>query len=168
VGRLRGQQRRPVRHAAALGIPVVSDFNWWSHSVCTLDLIDVDPADIQGSIRTRIWNSWSRSWSDDGEGELKGRKAIPNSHDRPPGLRGVRDDARCSIPGPIVRVRVPMMPYRRPDGVLVQPEFRPTRYGAVLGVIPGVDTILFADDLADAINEYTELAERSRSANPAT
>jgi hypothetical protein len=61
-----------------LGIPVVSDFNWWSHSVCTLDLIDVDPADIRGSLRTRIWNSWGDQWSDDGEGEVKGRKALPD------------------------------------------------------------------------------------------
>jgi hypothetical protein len=70
-------------------------------------------------------------------------------------------------PWPVIRPRVPMMPYRRPDGVLVQPEFRQTRYGAVLGVIPGVDAILFADDLADAVNEYTALAEASRK-NPPT
>lgn len=55
------------------GIPVVSDFNWWSHSVCTIDLVSLDP------FRTRIWNSWSDSWSENGTGILEGRKAIPDS-----------------------------------------------------------------------------------------
>ena len=35
-------------------IPVVSDFNWWSHSVCTMDLVDVDPANVPGSLQTLI------------------------------------------------------------------------------------------------------------------
>lgn len=60
------------------GIPVVSDFNWWGHSVCTLDLIQIDPADIVGSIQTDIWNSWGDTWSEKGIGRLKGRRAIPD------------------------------------------------------------------------------------------
>lgn len=56
-----------------LGIPVVSDFNWWSHSVCTIDLVSVNP------FSTRIWNSWGDSWSQNGTGILQGTKAIPNS-----------------------------------------------------------------------------------------
>lgn len=56
-----------------LGMPVVSDFNWWSHSVCTVDLVSLNP------FRTRIWNSWGDSWSENGTGILEGSKAIPDS-----------------------------------------------------------------------------------------
>lgn len=58
-----------------LGIPVVSDFNWWGHSVCTCRLVNVFD---DWSIETTIWNSWGDSWSDRGMGNLKGSKAIPN------------------------------------------------------------------------------------------
>lgn len=69
-----------------LNMPVVSDFNWWGHSVCTLRLVQIDPADIVGSIQTDIWNSWwtswtwgqGQEWSEDGIGRLQGRRAIPN------------------------------------------------------------------------------------------
>lgn len=54
------------------GIPVVSDFNWWGHSVCTMDLVSIKP------FRTRIWNSWGDNWSDNGAGILEGGKAVPN------------------------------------------------------------------------------------------
>lgn len=53
-------------------IPVVCDFNWWSHSVCALDLVSLSP------LRIRIWNSWGDSWSDNGMGILEGNKAIPD------------------------------------------------------------------------------------------
>ena len=56
-----------------LGIPVVSDFNWWSHSVCTVDLVSLNP------FRTRIQNSWGDSWSENGTGILEGSKAIPDA-----------------------------------------------------------------------------------------
>src|SRR5215831_9463122 len=56
-----------------MGYPVVSDFNWWSHSVCSIDLVSVNP------FRTRIWNSWGDSWSDKGMGILEAQKAIPDS-----------------------------------------------------------------------------------------
>lgn len=55
-----------------LGIPVVSDFSWWSHSVCTIDLVSLSP------FTTRIWNSWGDSWSSNGTGLLQGSKAIPD------------------------------------------------------------------------------------------
>lgn len=55
-----------------LNIPVVSDFNWWSHSVCTMDLVSLSP------FRTRIWNSWGDSWSENGSGILEGGRAIPD------------------------------------------------------------------------------------------
>lgn len=56
-----------------LGYPVVTDFNWWSHSVCTIDLVSINP------LSTRIWNSWGDSWSDKGMGILQGQKARPDS-----------------------------------------------------------------------------------------
>ena len=59
--------------ALLMGLPAVSDFNWWSHSVCTINLESINP------FRTRIWNSWGDSWSDNGTGILEGSKAIPDS-----------------------------------------------------------------------------------------
>jgi hypothetical protein len=56
-----------------LGFPVVSDFNWWGHSVCTIDLVSINP------FTTRIWNSWSDSWSQNGTGLLQGNKAVPDN-----------------------------------------------------------------------------------------
>lgn len=55
-----------------LGIPVVVDFNWWSHSVCALDLVKINPFQI------RIWNSWGDSWSENGTGILEGNHAVPD------------------------------------------------------------------------------------------
>lgn len=57
-----------------LNVPVVLDFNWWSHSVCGLDAVEVEP----GSFGVRIWNSWGDSWSDRGMGILQGSKAVPD------------------------------------------------------------------------------------------
>ncbi len=55
-----------------LGLPVVVDYSWWSHSICALDLVSLSPFQI------RIWNSWGDSWSANGTGILEGSKAIPN------------------------------------------------------------------------------------------
>lgn len=55
-------------------IPCAVDFNWWSHSVCGCDLVEVEP----GSFGLRIWNSWSDSYGERGMGVLRGSKAIPN------------------------------------------------------------------------------------------
>lgn len=85
-------------------VPVVSDFNWWSHSVLALDVVNGatqrnktrDPASgkkpslktydyvwamdhpITMGLGIRIWNSWADSWSDRGMGVLTGNKAIPD------------------------------------------------------------------------------------------
>lgn len=60
-----------------LNIPVVVDFNWWSHSVCAIRLVNWDKA--SKTIRDLdIWNSWNDTWSDNGVGRLSGSKAIPN------------------------------------------------------------------------------------------
>jgi hypothetical protein len=58
--------------ALLMGYPVVVDFNWWSHSVCAVDLVSLNPFQI------RIWNSWGDGWSDGGMGILEGNHAMPN------------------------------------------------------------------------------------------
>ena len=55
-----------------LNIPVVVDYNWWSHSVCAMDLVSLNP------FRIRIWNSWGDEWSENGTGILEGNRAIPD------------------------------------------------------------------------------------------
>lgn len=67
--------------------PVALDFNWWGHSVCGLDPVEVEP----GSFGVRIWNSWADSWGDRGTAVLRGGKAAP---DGAVGLRNVRAFAR--------------------------------------------------------------------------
>lgn len=58
-----------------LGQPVILDFNWWAHSVCGLDLVEVEP----GSFGIRIVNSWA-GWGDDmGMAVLRGRQAVPDN-----------------------------------------------------------------------------------------
>lgn len=59
------------------GIPVVSDFNWWGHSVLTVDLVSLNP------FKTRIWNSWGDRWSENGMGILEGNRAIPDGQIAP-------------------------------------------------------------------------------------
>lgn len=61
------------------GIPVIVDFNWWSHSVCAIDLVEVS----SGSFGLRIWNSWSDGWSEGGTGVLSGSRAIPDGATAP-------------------------------------------------------------------------------------
>ena len=55
-------------------VPVVVDFGWWSHSVCAMDPVEVEP----GSFGIRILNSWSDKWGDLGEAVLRGSKAHPD------------------------------------------------------------------------------------------
>lgn len=64
--------RKQLGTALLCNIPVVVDFNWWSHSVCACRLVKANPFTI------RIWNSWGDSWSDHGMGDLTGSKALPN------------------------------------------------------------------------------------------
>ncbi len=59
------------------GIPVVVDFNWWSHSVCAIDVVSLSPFQI------RIWNSWGDKWSENGTGIIEGNKAIPDGQIAP-------------------------------------------------------------------------------------
>ncbi len=55
-----------------LGWAGIFDYNWWSHSVCGMDLETINPLTV------RIWNSWSDSWSENGTGLLQGSKAMPD------------------------------------------------------------------------------------------
>lgn len=55
------------------GVPVAVDFNWQAHSVCALDLVEVEA----GSFGLRILNSWS-GWGDNGTGIYRGRRAVPD------------------------------------------------------------------------------------------
>lgn len=55
-------------------IPCAVDFNWWGHSVCAMDLVEVEP----GSFGLLILNSWTDGWGDRGAGVLRGSKAIPD------------------------------------------------------------------------------------------
>lgn len=50
------------------------DFNWWSHSVCALDVVEVEA----GSFGLRILNSWGPSWEDRGTSVIRGQKATPD------------------------------------------------------------------------------------------
>lgn len=55
------------------GVPCAVDFNWWGHSVCALDVVEVEP----GSFGIRILNSW-KGWGANGTGILRGGKEIPD------------------------------------------------------------------------------------------
>jgi hypothetical protein len=86
-----------------LRIPVVVDYNWWSHSIVAMDAVDgasqwgITRGD-SGKLLSReqfdfIWgmgdpvtagtgvlilNSWGDSWSQNGAGVLSGSKAVPD------------------------------------------------------------------------------------------
>jgi hypothetical protein len=66
--------RKQVASCLLSNIPVVVDYNWWGHSVCALDLVEIN----SGHFGVRIWNSWGDSWSDRGMGVLEESKAWPN------------------------------------------------------------------------------------------
>lgn len=55
-----------------LNIPLVVDYDWWSHSIAAARLVSWSPFTV------RILNSWSDSWSNFGMGDLTGSKAIPD------------------------------------------------------------------------------------------
>jgi len=54
-------------------IPCAVDFNWWGHSVCAVDVDEVD-----GEVALDIDNSWTPSWGDNGTARLQGSRKIPN------------------------------------------------------------------------------------------
>lgn len=61
-------------------VPCVLDYDWWGHSVCGMDLVDLDngkPVSDIGRWGIKILNSWSDSWGEDGEAIIEGQKCIP-------------------------------------------------------------------------------------------
>lgn len=73
------------------GTPVVLDLYWWGHSVLGLDPLEVNPRLPLSSIDRwgiNIWNSWGDDWSELGEGELHGSKAVPDGAVAPLTLMG--------------------------------------------------------------------------------
>lgn len=67
-----GKMKAQMVTCLLLGIPITTDLNWWSHAIITLDIVSFKP------FRTRIWNSWSDDWSENGTGILEGSRAIPD------------------------------------------------------------------------------------------
>lgn len=57
-----------------VNVPVQVDFNWWSHSVCAIDVDELEP----GSFCPLIQNSWTDAWEDRGTAFLQGSRAIPD------------------------------------------------------------------------------------------
>lgn len=55
-------------------IPGPLDLNWWSHSICQCDPVEIEP----GSFGVRIWNSWGDSWEQNGMAVLRESKARNN------------------------------------------------------------------------------------------
>lgn len=67
-------------------IPVIADYNWWGHSVCALDAVDVSPNKSNrdpSRYGVRIINSWTDNWGTNGTGVLTGSKAIPDGATAP-------------------------------------------------------------------------------------
>lgn len=67
-------------------IPVISDYNWWGHSVCGLWAYDYKPSLPKNNpmrySAVEILNSWAM-WSRRGRGILKDSKAFPNGASAP-------------------------------------------------------------------------------------
>lgn len=67
-------------------IPVITDYNWWGHSVCAFDAVDVSPNKSNrdpSRYGVRIMNSWTNNWGTNGTGVLTGSKAVPNGATAP-------------------------------------------------------------------------------------
>jgi hypothetical protein len=63
-----------------LNVPCPTDFDWWGHSVCSMDLVEVnDRLALTDPERwgIRILNSWKNSWGVRGTGVIVGKKAVP-------------------------------------------------------------------------------------------
>ena len=66
-----GQMEQQLVSCLLNNIPVIADYNWWSHSVCACDVVEIGKTG-------RIWNSWGQSWSAAGMGSLEWEKFIPD------------------------------------------------------------------------------------------
>lgn len=52
-------------------IPLIGDYNWWSHSICEIRWYRIE----RGSWGPKILNSWSNNWEENGMSVLRGSKA---------------------------------------------------------------------------------------------
>jgi hypothetical protein len=62
-------------------VPVASDYMWWGHSVCAMDLVDHRPSLPATDLKrygVLIWNSWADRWGENGAGLLTDSKAFPD------------------------------------------------------------------------------------------
>ena len=64
--------KRQMATCSLLNIPMVGDYNRWSHSVAIAWVYSWNPF---GQV---IWNSWGDSWSDNGMGKLDGEGWLPD------------------------------------------------------------------------------------------
>jgi hypothetical protein len=55
-------------------IPVIADFNWWSHSVLLLRWMRIS----KGNWGPKLLNSWTNGWEDHGMSTLEGSKGRPD------------------------------------------------------------------------------------------
>lgn len=70
--------------------PVISDYNWWRHSVCMVDVLDAYPNRSKRDPRryaTEVLNSWWM-WANQGYGILKDSKAFPDGASAPRAVWG--------------------------------------------------------------------------------
>lgn len=54
-------------------IPCAVDMNWWGHSICAVDVTELD-----GEVCLDIDNSWTESWGENGTGILRGSRKVPD------------------------------------------------------------------------------------------
>lgn len=64
-------------------IPVVLDLNWWGHSVCAIDLVEITP----NKFGVRIINSWGKQWGEGGFGILTESRGTPDNSVAPYAVR---------------------------------------------------------------------------------
>lgn len=71
--RVRPRNQDELTSALLRNLPLAVGYNWWGHLVNASDAVWID-----GTIATRIRNSWSMSWGEKGFGILKGSKQLPD------------------------------------------------------------------------------------------
>jgi hypothetical protein len=63
------------------GMACPVDYNWWGHSICAADAVEIDsslPLSDPNRWGVRIWNSWADTYGKLGMAVLRGNKAIPD------------------------------------------------------------------------------------------
>jgi hypothetical protein len=63
-------------------VPVINDYMWWGHAVCSYDAVELNPnLDLMDPNRWGSYdrNSWGDGYGDQGFFVVQGRKAIPDN-----------------------------------------------------------------------------------------